>query len=100
MIFISKKAFNEEVEKRLGEIHFKLQHRIEMLEARNLTPTPANPVYEPAPDWTNPNWKAPDFTCTNNTPQTQCNTPIRDIMTGATNCTVPQMDIVKDAVPT
>lgn len=115
MIFITKKAFENEIEKRIGEIHFKtrtdeelwklkdevrdLQHRVEMLEARNLIPTPANPVYEPAPYWTNPNWKAPDFTCTN-PPQTQCDTPIRDTMTGATTCTVPQMDIVKDAVKT
>lgn len=55
MIFITKKAFENEIEKRIGEIHFKtrteeelyklkdevrdLRHRIEMLEARNLTPT-------------------------------------------------------------
>ena len=113
MIFITKKAFENEIEKRMGEIHFKtrtdeelrklkdevreLQHRIEMLEERNLTPTPANPVYEPAPYWTNPNWKAPDFTCTN-PPQTQCIAPTPGVMTGATTCTVPQTDIVKDAM--
>lgn len=122
MIFITKKAFENEIERRMGEIHFKtrtdeelwklkdevreLQHKVEMLEqARNTVPVINSPtvsspnVYEPAPYWTNPNWKAPDFTCTN-TPQMQCDTPIRDIMTGKTTCAVPQMDIVKDAVET
>lgn len=93
MIFINKKAFNEEVEKRIGEIHFKtrtdedifklrdevrrlkdevseLKFRLTRLEDKDkLTygtypTTQGTPVYEQAPYWTNPNWKAPDFTCT------------------------------------
>lgn len=81
MIFITKKAFENEIERRMGEIHFKtrtdeelwklkdevriLQHKVEMLEQERNPPTVGTyPVYEPAPYWTNPNWKAPDVTCT------------------------------------
>ena len=97
---IAVEAFENEIEKRMGEIHFKtrtdeelwklkdevrtLQHKVEMLEQERNTPTvgtypntQSNPVYEPAPYWTNPNWKAPDITCA-----------------------VPQMDVVKDVVQT
>ncbi len=109
MIFITKKAFEDEVLKRLDEQRARnvrnemveetlklreevrllkdevseLKYRIARLEDKdkqNTQGAPAYgtyPVYEPAPYWTNPNWKAPDVTCT-----------------------VPQMDIVKDAVPT
>lgn len=117
MIFISKKQFENALYDRMGEMRFKsdtdmaimqlkdevrdLKYRLDALEQIIHQPTPTNipqthpstpirdfmvnPTYEPAPYWTNPNWKAPDFTCTN-TPQTQCK--------------VPQMDILKDVVET
>ena len=57
MIFISKKAFNDEIDRRMAEIHFKnntderiwkmeedirnLRFRLDCLEERDRTPTPA-----------------------------------------------------------
>ena len=84
MIFITKKAFENEMYNRLNEQNFKgrieeelyrlkdtvreLQYKVESLEQSIRQPVPVNiptsTTYEPAPYWTNPNWKAPDITCT------------------------------------
>lgn len=84
MIFITKRAFENEIDRRMSEINFKtrtdekiwkieedirnLKFRVDCLEERDKTavevkfPT-VEPGYEPAPYWTNPSWKAPDITC-------------------------------------
>ena len=87
MIFISKKAFENEMYNRIGEANFhqrtedelyklkdevrELKYRLDALEQTVRQPVPVNPAtgtnpytYEPAPYWTNPSWKAPDVTCT------------------------------------
>ena len=91
MIFLTKKKFEEQVAGRMEEIRFKtrtdeelwklrdevreLKYRLDAIEQTIRQPVPVNPAtgtnpytYEPAPYWTNPQWKAPDITCTTANP--------------------------------
>ena len=96
MIFLTKKAFENEMYNRINEQNFKgriedelyklkdtvreLQYKVEMLEQSVRQPVPVNPAtgtnpytYEPAPSWMNPNFKMPEVTC-ENPYQTTCTT--------------------------
>ena len=96
MIFITKKAFENEMYNRINEQNFKgriedeldklkdtvreLQYKVEMLEQSIRQPVPVNPAtgtnphtYEPAPYLMNPNFKMPEVTCASPY-QTTCTT--------------------------
>ncbi len=79
MIFLTKKDFEEAVDKRASEIRFKrateeelwdlknelieLKARVNALENAAKNPPEPDKTFEPAPYWTNPNWVSPAPTC-------------------------------------